>query len=192
VVRILHKTIIIGIITLLLTISIIPTQARTSNQQSTPQQTFLENDNIVADIEVTWDSFLHRLKLKEFGPNVTINQSITKDFYFPEINGSILSINFTVTCKHKLLTKVILPRFTQVYLAVSYNGTYILLTETENIRCKSLDWEYINLTVASSNGFIPLQTNGENITLNIEVGAYFFIFGSIQQLTPVTIHPVPQ
>ncbi len=186
-----QKTIILGIITLLLFISVAPNQARDADTETTPQQNLLENDNIVADITVTWDSFFHRFSFKDLAPNVTINQSTTTDFYFPEINGSIPHINFTVVCKHKLVTKVLFPRFTQVYLAISYNGSFILLNESSKLRCTSLEWEYINLTVSSNNGFIPLLTNGENITLDIEVGAYFFIFGAIQQLTPVTIHPVP-
>ena len=190
--NIVQKTILLGIITIILTISSIPVQAKNTYNQTTPQPGSLENGNIVADIAVTWDSLLHNLASKKFGPNVTINQSTTTDFYFPEINGSIPHINFTVVCKHKLLTKVILPRFTQVYLAVSYNGTYILLDQTKNIRCQSLDWEYINLTVSSNSGFIPLQTQGQNITLDVEVGAYFFVFGTTQQLAPITIHPIPQ
>ena len=190
--KILQKTIILNIITLILIISIAPNQASITTKETSPQQNLLANDNILADITVTWDSFLHRFSLQDLGPNVTINQTATTDFYFPEINGSIPQINFTVVCKHKLVSKVIFPRFTQVYIAVSYNGSFILLSQSINHRCKSLDWEYINLTVDSSNGFIPLVTNGQNLTLNIEVGAYFFIFGSIQQLAPITIHPVPQ
>jgi hypothetical protein len=189
--KILQKTIILGIITILLIISVTPSQASITKKETSPHQNLLTNDNIVADITVTWDSFLHQFSLQALAPNVTINQTAT-DFYFPEINGSIPQINFTVVCKHKLVSKVIFPRFTQVYIAVSYNGSFILLSQSINHRCKSLDWEYINLTVDSSNGFIPLVTNGQNLTLNIEVGAYFFIFGSIQQLAPITIHPVPQ
>lgn len=190
--NILQKTMILGIIAVLLIVSIAPNQARYTQKETIPQQTHLANENIVADITVTWDSFLHRFSLKDLAPNVTINQSGTRDFYFPEINGSIPQINFTVICKHKLLSTVIFPRFTQVYIAISYNGTIILLSQSPNHRCQSLEWEYINLTVDSSNGFIPLVTNGENITLNVEVGAYFFIFGAIEQLAPITIHPVPQ
>ncbi len=172
--------------------SIVPSQARYVNKETNPQKTLFANENIVADITVTWDSFLHRFSIKDLAPNVTINQSATRDFYFPEINGTILQINFTVTCKHKLISPVIFPRFTQVYLAISYNGSYILLNQSKNHRCQTQNWEYINLTVDSSNGFIPLVTNGENITLNVEVGAYFFIFGAIDQLGPITIHPIPQ
>jgi len=190
--KILQKTIILGIITLLLIISIAPNQASITKKETSPQQNLLANDNIVADITVTWDSFLHRFSFQDLAPNVTINQSATRDFYFPEINGSIPQINFTVVCKHKLVSKVLFPRFTQVYLALSYNGSYILLNESSNHRCKSLEWEYINLTVDSSNGFIPLITNGQNVSLNVEVGAYFFIFGAIEQLAPITIHPIPQ
>jgi hypothetical protein len=190
--NILQKTIILGTITILLILSIAPNQARYTNHETNPQQTLLANENVIADITVTWDSFLHRFSLKDLAPNVTINQTATTDFYFPEINGSIPQINFTVICKHKLIRPVIFPRFTQVYIAVSYNGSYILLSESSNHRCQSLDWEYINLTVDASNGFIPLVTNGENITLNVEVGAYFFVFGAIEQLTPITIHPIPQ
>jgi len=190
--KILQKTIILDIITLLLIISVTPSQANYTNKDTNTQQNLLANDNIIADITVTWDSFLHRFSLQDLAPNVTINQTATSDFYFPEINGSIPQINFTVVCKHKLVSKVLFPRVTQVYLALSYNGSYILLNESSNHRCKSLEWEYINLTVESNNGFIPLVTNGENITLDVEVGAYFFIFGAIEQLAPITIHPVPQ
>ena len=187
-----QKTLILSIVSFLLIVSIAPNQARVTPKETTPQKSFLSNENVVADITVTWDSFLHRFSLKDLAPNVTITQNSTRDFYFPEINGSIPQLNFTVTCKHKLISPVIFPRFTQVYIAVSYNNTYILLRQSENHRCKNLEWEYINLTVDSSNGFIPLATNGQNITLNIEVGAYFFIFGSTERLAPVTIHPVPQ
>jgi hypothetical protein len=190
--NILHKTIILGLITILLIVSIAPNQARYTKKETSPQQNLLANENVVADITVTWDSFLHLFSLKGLAPNVTINQSATTDFYFPEINGSIPQINFTVTCKHKLLSPVIFPRFTQVYCAISYNGSYILLNESSNHRCQNLEWEYINLTVDSNSGFIPLITNGENVTLDVEVGAYFFIFGSIVQLAPITIHPVLQ
>jgi hypothetical protein len=183
---------ILGIITFILIMSVASNQARDTKKETLPQQNLLANGNVVADITVTWDSFLHRFSLKDLAPNVTINQSATRDFYFPEINGSIPQINFTVVCKHKLLSPVIFPRFTQVYIAISYNGSYILLSQSTNHRCQSKEWEYINLTVDSSNGFIPLVTNGENITLNVEVGAYFFVFGAVEQLDPITIHPVPQ
>ncbi len=187
-----QKTLIIGTISLLLIMSVASNQARDTTRQTNPQKNLLTNENVVADITVTWDSFFHRFSIKDLAPNVTITQTPTRDFYFPEINGSIPQLNFTVTCKHKLVSSVILPRFTQVYIAISYNNTYILLRQSENHRCKNLEWEYINLTVDSSNGFIPLVTHGQNITLDIEVGAYFFIFGSIERLAPVTIHPVPQ
>lgn len=190
--NLLQKTIILSIITMLLIISIAPNQARYSKKETSPQQNLLASENVVADITVTWDSFFHQFSFKDLAPNVTINQTATTDFYFPEINGSIPQINFTVICKHKLIRPVIFPRFTQVYCAISYNGSFIHLNQSSNHRCKSLEWEYINLTVDSNNGFIPLITNGENVTLDIEVGAYFFIFGSIVQLTPITIHPVPQ
>jgi hypothetical protein len=183
---------ILGIITFILIMSVAPNQARDTKKETLPQQNLLANGNVAADIAVTWDSFLHRFSLKDLAPNVTINQSATRDFYFPEINGSIPQINFTVVCKHKLLSPVIFPRFTQVYIAISYNGSYILLSQSPNHRCQSKEWEYINLTVDSSNGFIPLVTHGENITLNVEVGAYFFVFGAVEQLSPITIHPVPQ
>jgi hypothetical protein len=187
-----QKYTILGLITLILILSIAPSQARLISTETNQPQSLFANDNIVADISVTWDSFLHHYSIKDLAPNVTINQTTTRDFYFPEINGTIPQLNFTVICKHKLISPVILPRFTQVYIAVSYNGSYILLSQSPNHRCVNQDWEYINLTVDSSNGFIPLESQGQNLTLDIEVGAYFFIFGSIQRLEPVTIHPVPQ
>ncbi|MCX6671414.1 MAG: hypothetical protein NTX92_05800, partial [Euryarchaeota archaeon] len=107
--KILQKTMILGIITVLLIVSVAPNQARFTNKKTNPQQTLLANENVVADITVTWDSFLHRFSLKDLAPNVTINQSAIRDFYFPEVNGSISQINFTVVCKHKLLSTVIFP-----------------------------------------------------------------------------------
>lgn len=187
----LQKNILVGTIVILLFINFSPIQAKNTAMEKKLAQSLSDNENIVADIALTWDSFFHQYTLKSLAPNVTINQSATRDFYFPEINGTIPLINFTVVCKHKLLNPVILPRFTQVYLTVSYNGTYILLNQSIYHRCKSLDWEYINLTIESRNGFVPLVTNGQNLTLEIEVGAIFFVFGSIEKLAPITIHPVP-
>jgi hypothetical protein len=173
-------------------VSIAPNQASNTKKETSPQQNLAANENVLADITVTWDSFFHRFSLKDLAPNVTINQSAIKDFYFPEINGSIPQMNFTVVCKHKLISPVLFPRFTQIYCAISYNGSYILLNQSSNHRCQSLEWEYINITVESKEGFIPLVTNGENLTLDVEVGAYFFIFGALEQLAPITIHPIPQ
>jgi hypothetical protein len=48
--------------------------------------------------------------------------------------------------------------------------------------------------IQSNEDFIPLVTNGENITLTVEVGAYFFFirfWGKIESLHPITLHPVP-
>jgi len=186
-----QKTIVMGTIVMLLFMTITSIQATNTPIKIKSIQSLNTDENTVADVALTWDSFFHNFSFKNLAPNVTINQSATKDFYFPEINGTIPMINFTVVCKHKLLNPVLLPRFTQVYLAISYNGSYILLNQSNYHRCQSLDWEYINLTVESRNGFVPLVTNGQNITLDIEVGAFFFIFGSIEKLAPITIHPIP-
>jgi hypothetical protein len=55
-------------------------------------------------------------------------------------------------------------------------------------------WEYLNFTVGSDNQLVPLITNGENITLTVEVGAYGFPFG-LQGITnildSITVHPIP-
>lgn len=177
---------------MLLLVNIVPNQASMIKKGVVTSQNLTENVNVLADITVTWDSFFHRFSLKDLGPNITINQSASTDFYFPEINGSIPQMNFTVVCKHKLVSKVIFPRFTQVYMAMKYNGTYILLNQSSYHRCKNLEWEYINLTIQTNDAFIPLKTQGQNVTLEVEVGAFFFILGSIQQIAPITIHPVPQ
>jgi len=184
-------SLVIGVTFILMMICIEPILASENSKDVFPQSTLTASENVLADITVTWDSFFHRFSLKDLAPNVTCDQSAITDFYFPEINGSIPKINFTVICKHKLVTPVLFPRFTQVYLAISYNGSYILLNQSSYHRCKSLEWEYINLTVESNDGFIPLITNGENITLEVEVGAFFFIFGTIEQLAPIMIHPIP-
>jgi hypothetical protein len=175
-------------------LTIEPISVGENNKDILVPKTLTASDTYLADITMTWDSFFHRFSIKDLEPIVTINQSGITDFYFPELNGTIPQINFTVVCKHRLENPVLFPRFTVVYLAISYNGTYILLNQSINHRCKSLDWEYINLTVESNDQFIPLITNGENITLTAEVGAYSFFFGlhgTIETLDPIIIHPVP-
>jgi hypothetical protein len=187
-------TIIIGLSFILLMISIEPINADGTKKEICSPKTLTASENILADITMTWDSFFHRFSIKDLEPIVTINQSSITDFYFPEVNGTIPQINFTIICKHRLENPVVFPRFTVVYLAISYNGTYILLNESINHRCKSLEWEYINLTVESNDQFTPLITNGENVTLTVEVGAYFFFFkywGTIEILDPIIVHPIP-
>jgi len=168
-----QKTLILSIISLRLIVSIAPNQARVTTKETTLQKSLLSNENVVTDITVTWDSFLHRFSLKDLAPNVTITQSSTRDFYFPEINGSIPQLHFTVTCKHKLISPVIFPRFTRVYIAISYNDTYTLLHQSKNHRCQNLEWEYINLTVDSNNGSIPLVTNGSKYHLRYRSWSLF-------------------
>lgn len=182
----------IGIVVVLLIMSI-TAQATIQNHEE-EQQNLAFNENIVAEISLSWDSFLRNFSLKDLDPIVTINQSSTTDYYFPEINGSIPKINFTVNCKHQLLYRVLLPRSTQVYLAILYNDSYIFLQESEQHRCITEEWAYINFTAVSDEAFEPLRTNGENITLTLEVGAYGFFFGlrgEIRFLEPITVHPIP-
>ena len=187
------RTIILGIIFILMMISIVPIQASENKKDAFPQKTLTASENILANMTVTWDSFFHRFSLNDLQPKVIINQSTIKDFYFSEINGTI-QVNFTVICKHKLEKSVLIPRFTRVYLAISYNGTNIFQPESINHRCRNLVWEYLNFTVGSDNQLVPLITNGENITLTVEVGAYGFPFG-LQGITnildSITVHPIP-
>lgn len=183
-----------AVIAVVLLIMSITAQATILKKEERMQQSLAFNENIVADISLSWDSFLHRFSFKDLDPIVTINQSSTTDYYFPEINGTIPKINFTVICKHQLLYRVLFPRSTQVYLAILYNDTYIFLQESESHRCNTEEWEYINFTAVSDDTFEPLITNGENITLTLEVGAYGFFFGlrgEIQLLEPIVVHPIP-
>jgi hypothetical protein len=187
------RTIILGIIFILMMISIVPIQASENKKDTFPQKNLAASENILANITVTWDSFFHRFSLNDLQPKVIINQSAIKDFYFPEINDTIEQINFTVVFKHRLEKSVLIPRFTRVYLAISYNDTYIFLHESINYRCKNLVWEYQNFTVTSANQLVPLITNGENVTLTVEVGAFGFPFGSqgiTEILDPITLHPI--
>ena len=175
-------------------ISIVPIQASENKKDAFPQKTLAASENILANMTVTWDSFFHRFSLNDLQPKVIINQSAIKDFYFLEMNGTIEQINFTVVCKHRLENSVLIPRFTRVYLVISYNDTYIFLHESINHRCKNLVWEYQNFTVGSDNQLVPLITNGENVTLTVEVGAYGFPFGFrgiTEILDPITVHPIP-
>lgn len=188
----LQKLPAVGITVVLLIMSITAQATMQNNEEE--QQNLAFDENIVAEISLSWDSFLHNFSLKDIDPIVTINQSSTTDYYFPEINGTIPKINFTVNCKHQLLYRVLLPRSTQVYIAILYNDSYIFLQESEKHRCTTEEWEYINFTAVSDESFEPLRTNGENMTLTLEVGAYGFFFGlrgEIRFLEPITVHPIP-
>ncbi len=183
-----------AVIAVLLLIMSITAQATLQKKEEYMQQNLASNENIVADISLSWDSFLHQFSFKDLDPIVTINQSSTTDYYFPEINGTIPKINFTVNCKHQLLYRVLLPRSTQVYFALMYNDSYIFLQQSEKQPCTTEEWIYINFTAVSDESFEPLRTNGENITLAVEVGAYGFFFGvrgEIRFLEQITVHPIP-
>ncbi|MBN1861333.1 MAG: hypothetical protein JW840_07735 [Candidatus Thermoplasmatota archaeon] len=187
------RVITVGLFFILFTISISPLTAKQKNLDIRTPNPIEAGENIVADISMVWGSFLQRLSLKDLEPIVTINQNATRDFYFPEVNGTILQINFSVICRHRLNHTVLLPRFTRVYIGISYNGSFILVNESNPYRCQSVDWEYINFTVESNDQFDPLVTNGENITLTVEVGAFFFFFkywGAIESIEPIVIHPI--
>jgi len=75
-----QKTLILSIISLRLIVSIAPNQARVTTKETTLQKSLLSNENVVTDITVTWDSFLHRFSLKDLAPNVTITQNTPRDF----------------------------------------------------------------------------------------------------------------
>jgi hypothetical protein len=186
-------TMVLGIFFVLMMLSIANSQASENKKDSFPQKNLAASENILANMTVTWDSFFKTFSLEGLQPNVTINQSAITDFYFHEINGTI-QMNFTIVCKHRLENRVLFPRFTRVYLAISYNDSYLFLHESINHRCKNLTWDYLNFTVAPENQLVPLLTNGENMTLSVEVGAYGFPFG-FQGITNVldniTVHPIP-
>jgi hypothetical protein len=154
----------------------------------------VDPENILANVSLSWDSFLHRFSFEDLDPKVSINQTPVRDFYFPEINGTIQQLNFTVIYRHKLDYRVILPRFTQFYLAIPYNDTYYLfLYESQKYRCTTFDWEYHNFTVGPDDQLLPLETNGKNMTLTVEVGAYgnfFGLRGETEVLANITIHPI--
>ena len=174
-------------------ISIVPIHAREKTKDAFPQKTLAASENILANMTVTWDSFFHRFSFKDLQPKVSINQSAIKDFYFPEINNTI-QMNFTVIFKHRLEKSVFIPRFTRVYVAISYNDTYLFQPESINHRCKNLVWEYHNFTVGPDTQLVDLITNGENATLTVVVGVYGFPFGfqGISEiLDPIIVHPIP-
>ncbi len=185
---------IIGLIIILSTMSTGPILAYENTIDTSPQKIGTDSGNILANMSVTWDSFLHAFSLKGLQPKVVINQSVIRDFYFPEVNGTMKNLNFTVVCRHKLENTVFIPRFTRVYLAILYNNSYIFLHESANQRCKSLAWEYINFTVDSKNQLDNLTTNGKNATLTVVVGVFGFPFGFqgvTETLEAITVHPIP-
>lgn len=167
-------------------------QTSAGKKGSMLQETSTDGNNVLANMTVAWDSFFATLNFNGLQPKVSINQSDMKDFYFPEVNGT-LQMNFTVVCKHRLEHRVIIPRLTRVYLSISYNESYVFRRESNNTRCKSLSWEYMNFSVDPEDQLMNLTTQGNNLTLTVEVGAYGFPFGFngiTMFLDDITVHPI--
>jgi hypothetical protein len=190
---VIRRFMIFGILFILIITSFFNIQAGVSKKDTLPQTTSAENKNVLAEITVKWDSFFHTFNINDLQPTVTINQSEMIEFYFPEINDTI-QMNFTVFCKHKLENKVLFPRSTRVYLSITHNDTYLFRHESNNYRCKTLTWEYLNYTVDPHNQLVNLTTHGQNTTLKVEVGIYGFPFGLkgiTMFLNDIIVHPVP-
>lgn len=187
----IRKSLIFGIILLVLTMGLVNIQTGVGKKNIAPQEISTDGDNVLANMTVAWDSFFATFNVNNLQPKVGINQSNTVDFYFPEVNGT-LQMNFTVVCKHRLEHRVIIPRFTRVYLSISYNESYIFRRESNNTRCRSLLWEYMNFTVEPDDQLMNLTTHGNNLTLTVEVGAYGFPFGFngiTMFMDDITVHP---
>jgi len=191
---VVKRFIVLATTVLVLIMSVVPIQASVHKKEMKPQSTVAFSGNILANVSLSWDSFLHRFSFNDLDPKVSINQSAVRDFYFPEINGTIQQMNFTVIFRHKLDYRVILPRYTQFYLAIPYNDTYFLfLYESEKYRATTFEWEYHNFTVGPDDQLLPLETHGKNTTLTVEVGAYgnfFGLRGETEVLANITIHPI--
>ena len=189
------RVIILGVILILLMSTFTQMQAKENNKATFPRKALGPNENVLANMTVIWDSFFHKFSIKDLQPKVVVNQSAVRDFYFPmAINGTVEQLNFTIVCRHKLNNSVIIPRYTRVYLALSYNNSYIFQHESINHRCKNLTWDYIDFTVGPDNQLVPLIANGQNLTLTLVVGVFGFPFGFqgiTETLEPIVIHPIP-
>ena len=192
------RTIILGIIFILMAMSIIPIQASENKKDAIPLKTQVNGENILAYINVGWDTFFTDRDPFDQPPRVNITQSATRDFYFPEINGTI-QMNFTVVCKQRYENPPILLRFTRFDLSVYCNNTYRFQYVSSFQRCKAVVWQYNNIAVGPNDVKNPLYTNGSNWTVNAKVGALGVPFGIIYYilgytsrfLEPITVHPIP-
>jgi len=158
--RYFKKTLVIGIILLLTTISIGSSYAiRQENNGTVEMQ---EPVNYLGEIKIehAFPLFILRFVKVTFFP-VSVDE---RDFYFPEVNGSV-DMNFTVNCSHKLSVDWLKDRESNFGVFVSSNNDYVIGSLI--LPCTSIDWETTTLDLPAR---ILLPTNGQDITLTV----YFY------------------
>jgi len=191
----LKKSWCLAVILLLITMSTISIPAIENKKDISPQTTLEYSENILAYITVEWESFFSGWNLSDLPPNVTINQSDTREFHFQEING-IIQMNFTVVCKQKLLNRTLFPRFARFDLVLKHNNTHIY-NDINSFFCNELIWKYGNIIVGRNDTINDLVTNGQNATLIPTVGTrtfptlFLFLTGIYEELEPITVVPIP-
>jgi hypothetical protein len=197
--RYFNKTLVIGIILLLTTVSIGSSYAtRHENNGTVGMQ---EPINYLGEIIIIHTSPLHNLHfVKVIYKPVPVDK---RDFYFPEVNGSV-DMNFTVNCSHQLSVAWLHDRESNWIVFVSSENDYVIGSLTKP--CISIDRETYTLNLTAR---IPLVTNGQDkkltvyfyggATVNgirlIDWGYYpLMIFQIIPRLIwhcmfPITVHP---
>jgi hypothetical protein len=191
---IIKRTIVLGTLVILMTMSIVPIQASENKKEVSPQTTHENGKNILAYITVEWESFFSTWNITHLPPKINITQSDIRDFYFPEING-VIKMNFTIVCKQKVLDNVLFRRWVRFEFYLPNSSPYIYNTQNSSFT-KKLTWEYSNITVGP-NTLNDLVTNGSNATLIPRVGVrcfpifWIFFFGVYEDLKPIVVHPIP-
>jgi hypothetical protein len=188
--RIVRKFLVLGIIFISITISIASVLASENKEAPSSQVTLKNDENILANITVEWESFFTNWKLMDLCPRVNITQDETRVFYFPEINGAI-QMNFTVLCKHIMLNNALFPRFERYDAIIKHNNINIFNNYTKFYCCSKLSWEYVTLEL--DHMLNPVYTNGQNATLQVIVGTRTFpcglLFGHYKTLENITVVP---
>jgi hypothetical protein len=141
------KLFVMGAIIILTSMSIAPLEASVSPRSQ--QNTTGKNSYVLCEITVKQD-YVH---LGAFHVNVTwSNQS---DFDFQNISD----VNFTIITKHRLDDRVLIPRWTKYWVMIGQSEDPTWNIETHYYRCKTLTWEYHNITLNRGNMIYP-PTNG--------------------------------
>jgi hypothetical protein len=192
---VVRKSIVLGIIFILMVMSIVPIQASENKKDISPQTTHENGENILGYITVKWQSFFATFNLSDLRPIIIFNQSDTRDFYFPEIDG-IVQLNFTVVCRQRLENRTLFPRFTRYEFSIKYNGDFLFNCITKFYPCWTLKWKYNDIIQGPKDTINDVHTNGQNVTLSpLLVGVRTIpgnsSWGDYDDWEPITIHPIP-
>jgi hypothetical protein len=159
--RFFKKTLVIAILLLITTISVASAYATSYENNATV--TMDEPDNYLGEIRFIHTSIIQRLKW--VNQRQMFHKPAITDFYFPEVNGSIL-VNFTLIIRQRLTLEKQADnnRFSRWSAYAGIPDDDDIIIEVSETRCTSIDWEIITVNLTARK---PIETNGESKDLNV-------------------------